>query len=247
MDSQYVRDSKNLKLLTSMEESLMPLLKAYANLDLRPSGVDSLGRLTTEDERRIMSSFKTVYGEDHTDVKLHRMDLALARGRRIRPYELVTTVKAKELPATSRHDDPEMVVGCLVGSLATPQDLTGVKNFASLKPTASIRGRMNSVLDESPSVLMVTGFVNMSRYRNPSMLAFLLRKVQASSFGQIPVIVLWPSVKMEKQLNEQFIHYGFKPYGIGSSESISDPLVKANRCIAMWTRKPEDDRENRKK
>ena len=106
---------------------------------------------------------------------------------------------------------------------------------------------MNSVLDESPSVLMVTGFVNMSRYRNPSMLAFLLRKVQASSFGQIPVIVLWPSVKMEKQLNEQFIHYGFKPYGIGSSESISDPLVKANRCIAMWTCKPEDDRENRKK
>ncbi len=223
----------------------MPLLKAYANLDLRPSGVDSLGRLTTDDERRILSAFKTVYGEDHAAVDLHRMDLALARGARIRPYELVVTVKAKELPATSRHDDPETVVGCLVGSLATRDDLDGVKRFASLKPTASSRRQMDGILDSSPSVLIISGFVNMSRYRNPSMLAFLLRKIQVSSFGQIPVVMLWPSVRMEKQLNEQFVHYGFRPYGIGSSSVVSDPLVKTDRCIAMWTRKAEDDREKK--
>lgn len=222
----------------------MSLLKAYSNLDLRPSGVDSLGRLTTDDERRIISAFKSIYGEEQCNVDLHRIDLALARGKRIRPYDLVLTIKAKELPATSRQDDPESVVGCMIGSLASRDDLKALQRYAQLKPTAMLRRRIDRGMGSSP-VLVITGFANMSRYRNPSMLAFLLRKVQASSFGQIPVVVLWPSVRMEKQLNDQFVHYGFRPYGIGPVDSMGSPVVLSGRGIAMWTDKPEDDREHR--
>lgn len=221
----------------------MALLKAYSNLDLRPSGVDSLGRLTIRDEHSIIHGFNKVYGEENVHIPMSRLDLALARSYGVRPYDVVITVKSKETPANVRGDDQEAVVGCMLGHIATDTDIHAMQQFLALKPTVRLHSQVQKMFERGGKVLVIDGFVNMSRYANPSMLAFLLRKLEASRFHQMPVMLLWPSTKMDKRLNEQFMHYGFRPYGIGEMDSLPDAIVTGRKSLAMWSKMVSDDRE----
>lgn len=224
----------------------MPLLKAYKNLDLRPAATDALGRLTSDEERRIKSLLKTEYGDARVAFPLFKLDLALARSAKRRPCDMVIVLRNKELPVATRTDDPEAIAGALIGHLSTAADKAAFKSFYPLKQTVSLRKRMDRSIDVSTAVLSIDAFVNSSRYPASSMMAFLLRKLQASTFGAIPAMLCWGSTKIDRNLGNQMMKFGYRPYGIGDFENLRDPILRTGRCLAMYAARTQDSREIRK-
>ena len=223
----------------------MPLLKAYRNLDLRPASVDSLGRLTSEEERAIRDSLIESYGEDRLDLPYDKFDLALARSRGKRPSELVITMRAKELPASKRTDAPDSIVGAMIGHLATIEDKEALATFLPLRPTAAMRQKLDAAILQTPNVLVIDLILDVSQYPVSSMMAFLVRKLQASSYGRCLTLLCWRSTKIDVNLGTQFVQFGYKPYGIGDFSDIPGAALKTGKCLAMWANRTFDQREMR--
>lgn len=223
----------------------MPLLKAYRNLDLRPASVDSLGRLTSEEERRIRSGLVETYGEDRLDLPYEKFDLALARSRGCRPNDLVVTMRAKELPATRRTAEPDSIVGAMIGHLASIEDKRALIAFRPLRHTAALRPQLDEKIMRTGSVLMIDVVLDMGPYPVSSMMAFLFRKLQASAYGKCLTVLCWRSTKIDVNLGTQFVQFGYKPYGIGDFATIPGGALKTGRCLAMWANRTLDQREIR--
>lgn len=221
----------------------MPLLKAYRNLDLRPASVDALGRLTSTEERYIIDGLKTSYGVDRVNLPAARLDLALARSKNLRCSDLVITVRAKELPAQDRTVDPDKIMGVVIGHIATVEDKQALIRFQALRHTVAMRPRIDAIMMQQPMVLMIDAFLDYSRYPISSMVAFLLRKVQASQFGMLTSIICWHSTKIDVNLGTQLIQFGYKPYGIGDFEAIPNKIITTGKCLAMWSNRTLDQRE----
>lgn len=223
----------------------MPLLKAYRNLDLRPASVDSLGRLTSEEERLIKTGLVEAYGEDRLDLPYDRFDLALARSRGLRPSDLVITMRAKELPASRRTDAPDSIVGVMIGHLATVEDKSALVAFRPLRHTAALRPQLDEAIMRTSNVLMIDVVLDVSPYPISSMMAFLFRKLQASAYGRCLTVLCWRSTKIDVNLGTQFVQFGYKPYGIGDFSTIPGGALKTGKCLAMWANRTLDQREIR--
>lgn len=223
----------------------MPLLKAYRNLDLRPASVDALGRLTSTEERYIIDGLKTSYGADRVNCPASKLDFALARSRGIHCSDMVITVRAKELPAPDRTIDPNKIMGVVIGHIATIEDKQALVRFQALRHTVTMRPQIDAIMMRQPMVLIIDAFLNYSRYPVSSMVAFLLRKVQASQFGLLTSFICWHSTKIDVNLGTQLIQFGYKPYGIGDFESLPDKIITTGKCLAMWSNRTLDQREYR--
>lgn len=223
----------------------MTLLKAYCNLDLRAASVDSVGRLTTDEERRIQQYFNTVY-PNRVSLPVSKLDYAYARASRKPCSNMIITVRVKELPANNRVDDPNMIVGVLIGHLATSEDKQAIVGFKKLKPTINIRQKMDNLLISSDSVIIIDGFINVSKYSDSSMLAFLLRKMQASIFGQCLSIICWYTTKLDKNTTMQLGKFGYKPHGVGLFKTFNNSIIKDGVCLTFWGWHTFDQRELKK-
>jgi hypothetical protein len=228
---------------TMRGERFMALLKAYKNLDLRPNGVDSLGRLTALEERSIRDQFNDIYGKDRLNLDLRRLDLAVASSIGLSPWQLMITIRSKELPRLDRNDDPETIIGVMIGHLASKNDRATLKTFLPIRQTLPFKPQIDAAVDASPSILIIDAFYNDSSYPIATMTAFLLRKVQASRFGHCMTFLFWPSTRIDVKLGTQLVKFGYRPYGIMNFRAIQDAIFKNGKCLAMWTSKTKDSRE----
>ena len=221
----------------------MALLKAYRNLDLRPTGVDALGRLTSLEEREILNQFKDVYGEDRTSITMDRIDLALATSVGASPWQVMIAMRARELPMQHRSEDGAKIIGFMIGHLATTEDRQMIPSFAPLKQSIEIKPQVDAMIENAPAILIIDAIMNDSEYPIATMMAFLLRKLQASRFSQCLTFLLWPSTKIDVKLGVQFVKFGYRPYGIMDYEDMPDQFFKNGKCLAMWAGRTRDSRE----
>lgn len=219
-------------------------LKAYKNLDLRPHEVDAFGRLTSAEERGIISDFAYSYGSEKIRLPYSTIDMAIARNRGVKPHQLMIVVRQKELPLTDRIKDPDAIVGVLLGHMADDEDKKILKAFKSLKQSYRLRPKIDSVMDDRP-VIMIDMFLNTSQLGTPNMIALLMRKLQESRYGKCMSILCWYTTSVTPRLSAQLAQFGYQPYGIGNFDDMKNPLIMTGKCLAWWSMETFDIREGR--
>jgi hypothetical protein len=221
----------------------MTLLKAYKNLDLRPNGVDALGRLTIPEDKSVLESFRSVYGADRIQIPLKRLDLALANSAGIDPWQVMIVIREKELPVAERSTNADKIVGFMIGHITSISDRSILKQFIPIRQSLALKPRIDANIDASPSVIIIDAFFNVSSYPIATMTAFLLRKLQTSRFGHCMTFLFWPSTKIDVKLGTQLVKFGYRPYGILDFHNIPDRVFTDGRCLAMWASRTMDSRE----
>jgi hypothetical protein len=153
------------------------------------------------------------------------------------------SIKSKELPAKSRSEDEDKIIGFMIGHIATIDDRNVIPTFLSLKQSHKIRPQIESMVARAPSILIIDSMFNLSDYSIATMMAFLLRKLQASRFGHCMTFLYWPSTRIDVKLGTQLVKFGYRPYGIMDYDKISNTIFKNGRCLAMWASRTKDSRE----
>lgn len=224
------------------------MLKAYCNLNFRASSLDATGRLTRGDVDRILGSLADRTG--YEAVKASNFDLALNGEGSDRIYDVLIPVREYELPnyrksPDERKRDPtaDRLRGILFGHVATIDDYKAVMKSRPPRKLAATFPMMARAIASHRNLIIIDGFSNMSGYKDSIMLAFLLRKLQASQFGNSMALVCATGTRIDGQIGNELIKFGYRPLSLSTFDEFYAPGGMTGQCSLMVTMRTRDSRE----
>jgi hypothetical protein len=217
------------------------MLKAYRNLDLRQSGVDSVGRLTHGDLQSVMRILAQDQG--FQDIHENNLDMALAREHGTNYYQVIITLRNKEIPSPDPALPDHAIVGVMIGHIGTDDDKNALSVFSALRPAAALFPKVIRKLRSLRSFIVIDSIANSSRYSYASMTAFLLRKFQESKYGSMFTFLCYHGETVDMRVGNQLVKFGYHLFGIGDHGTLSSPSITSTSCVALFAIRTHDSRE----
>jgi hypothetical protein len=183
-----------------------------------------------------------VQDEGFSEIQVSNLDMALAREYNHDYYHIIITVRNKELPKPDPSRAAESIAGVLIGHIGDGTDRAALIAFKPLKTSVTIFPKIASKLDSSDFVV-IDSISNVSYYSKASMTAFLLRKLQASKYGDSMAVLCHQGGNIDIRIGTQMVKFGYHLFGIGNHGKLSAPEVQSAACIALFAIRTKDSRE----
>lgn len=209
------------------------MLDEYQNIDLRPAGLDSVGRLTRNDILWACQQAQTVC-KTRPILTPSQLDPAFCSMRGYSDYYTsCLTLRNRELPDPKHELAPDLPVVMFLGRKGTDMDRRTMTH-SRLVPAAKQSFKTVTSMLKSEFLVFDTIIVD-PRWVNVSLIVTIaLRKLQAAHPERKMIIAVFPDKVMLASVANAFIRFGFHPYG-GTDVKRFIPASKPGPCLVMFS------------
>lgn len=209
------------------------MLDEYRNLDMRPVGLDSLGRLTRNDILWACTQAVTI-SRTEPILSPSQLDPAFCRMRGYSDYYTSCMVlRNAELPYPQKTIAPDCPVVMFLGHEGTAMDRRTMLHSQLIKAARQSIGPVENMM--KPGFTVFDTIIIDQRWTNVgAVMTVALRKMQAAHPDHRMVVTVFPGKTMLRDVYNAFIRFGFHAFG-GTDIKRFIPASKPGPCLIMFS------------
>lgn len=221
------------------------MLDEYRNIDMRPSGLDAIGRLTRGDIMWACTQSVTL-SNTQPIITPSQLDPAFSRMRGYDDYYTDGLVlRNDELPMPNHRLSRDCPVVMFLGRRGTASNMKTLLSASLTPPAKSALSSIRHLMESDNGFMVFDTVLIDPRWKVDMVLPIALRKMQEAYPYKQMISVVFPGRTIRPSAFEPFIRFGFHAYG-GTDFKRFVIWAKSQPCLIMFSVRIHDHHEDRK-